>query len=45
MILYHDFNVIADKPDLKHSRVSVDFGKGFILLLFLNKQQNGVKDL
>ena len=29
MILYHGSNVIVDKPDLMHSRINVDFGKGF----------------
>ncbi len=29
MILYHGSFVTVDKPDLKHSRANVDFGKGF----------------
>lgn len=28
-ILYHGSAVIVDKPDLKHSRVDLDFGAGF----------------
>ena len=29
MILYHGSSVAVEKPDLVHSRVNVDFGKGF----------------
>ena len=29
MILYHGSFVTVDKPDLTHSRLNVDFGKGF----------------
>ena len=29
MILYHGSFIEINKPDLKHSRPNVDFGKGF----------------
>lgn len=29
MILYHGSYVEIAKPDLKHSRLNVDFGRGF----------------
>ncbi len=29
MILYHGSSVAVEKPDLVHSRINVDFGKGF----------------
>ena len=29
MILYHGSSVIVETPDLIHSRINVDFGKGF----------------
>lgn len=29
--LYHASKVIVDKPDVFHSRESLDFGKGFYL--------------
>ena len=38
MILYHGSFIEINKPDLKHSRPNVDFGKGFILLQYTNKR-------
>lgn len=31
MILYHSSNMIVDKPDTQHSRLYLDFGRGFYL--------------
>ena len=38
MILYHGSFIEINKPDLKHSRPNVDFGKVFILLQYTNKR-------
>ena len=29
MIVYHGSYVLVDKPDVLHSRLNVDFGRGF----------------
>ncbi len=31
MILYHSSNVIVEHPDTNHSRLYLDFGRGFYL--------------
>ena len=31
MILYHGSSQIVDRPDTEHSRIDIDFGKGFYL--------------
>ncbi len=39
MILYHGSFIEINKPDLKHSRPNVDFGKGFYTTpIYTNKR-------
>lgn len=40
MKLYHSSNVRVEHPDTKHSRSYLDFGRGFISLLFTNRQND-----
>jgi hypothetical protein len=37
MIVYHTSNVDVEKPDVKHSRNNLDFGKGFYVCLLNQK--------
>ena len=42
MILYHGSFIEISSPDLRHSRVNVDFGRGFYATPILSRQKSGV---
>ena len=43
MILYHGSYLEVTKPDLEHSRLNVDFGKGFYTTPILEQAENWCK--
>lgn len=45
MILYHGSYLEVTKPDLEHSRLNVDFGKGFYTTPILEQAENWCKKL
>lgn len=42
--LYHSSRVVVDKPDILHSRESLDFGKGFYLTVYGLRLTNTPRD-
>ena len=45
MILYHGSFIEINKPDLKHSRPNVDFGKGFYTTPIYEQAVSGAVNL
>jgi hypothetical protein len=45
MILYHGSYLEVSKPDLEHSRLNVDFGKGFYTTPILEQAENWCKKI
>lgn len=45
MILYYGSYLEVTKPDLEHSRLNVDFGKGFYTTPILEQAENWCKKL
>ena len=43
MILYHGSYLEVSKPDLEHSRLNIDFGKGFYTMPILEQAENWCK--
>ena len=41
MIVYHGTTMEIQKPDIKHSKAHLDFGVGFLRLLFRNRLKDG----